>query len=449
MTLSWWHCYEIVSVTFTLNTLLRNYSGDMWQLTYANKRRYLGEVVDKTGRVWQRMLLLLLLLLLGGGGLVSRHRSSESSEFAQRHCIYNIDNKTSSHVITEFPINVSKKIKSKSFEILQNFWYFYKVQWFTRICKKSASFYARESSARYQCITREFGDISLGSLAKYHLRVWRDITREFSEISFESLARYHQWRHFNFFLGGANFFFIFRCHQTIEKLEKKQHFICSNLTLFIVPFFLSLFFLLFFSFFFFFFFLFFLFSFSLGGDGPPLQPPSNDASGYHLRVWRDITREFGEISFESLARYNSVVWRDINREFGEISLETRERVWCYLTSWNIWLIRNWTWFKRLQIENARYFIQKAGFEWIKIRPHVHGSEASCLRTNELVEVCRSAQVPIWLFECQRSGTRSTLEWQRWRWRRVWRWQWWRHQLATGFWEMTWGIFRTVLLSTSG
>ena len=44
-------------------------------------------------------------------------------------------------------------------------------------------------------------------------------------------------------------------HRTIEKLEK-QHFICSNLTLFIVPFFL------FFSFFF----------FSLGGEGPQMTP---------------------------------------------------------------------------------------------------------------------------------------------------------------------------------
>ena len=82
-----------------------------------------------------------------------------------------------------------------------------------------------------------------------------------------------QWRNFNFFLGrGANFFFIFRifrCHQTIEKLEK-PHFICSNLTLFIVPFFLS--FSSFFLFFLFFllFFLFFLFPWGAGGaTGPP------------------------------------------------------------------------------------------------------------------------------------------------------------------------------------
>ena len=67
---------------------------------------------------------------------------------------------------------------------------------------------------------------------------------------------------FQLFLGGANFFFIFQCHRTNEKLEKTALY-CSNSTLFIVPFYLSFFFLLFFSFFF----LFFLFSFSLGGGG--------------------------------------------------------------------------------------------------------------------------------------------------------------------------------------
>ena len=77
-----------------------------------------------------------------------------------------------------------------------------------------------------------------------------------------------QGRHFNFFLGGQ-IFFIFQCHRTIEKLEK-QHFICSNLTLFIVPFFFFLSFSLF-SFTFFFFLSFFLFFFFLGGDAPPPQ----------------------------------------------------------------------------------------------------------------------------------------------------------------------------------
>ena len=68
---------------------------------------------------------------------------------------------------------------------------------------------------------------------------------------------------FQLFLGGQTIFFIFQCHRTVEKLEK-QHFICSNLTLFIVPFFLSFFFIVFLFFCFSFFFLFFFF---LGGGG--------------------------------------------------------------------------------------------------------------------------------------------------------------------------------------
>ena len=88
----------------------------------------------------------------------------------------------------------------------------------------------------------------------------------------------HQGRHFNFFLGGPNFF-LFSNATGLLKNWKKQHFICSNLTLFIVPFFL---FSLFFSFLFFFF---FFFSFTLGGGRrPPQPPPLNDASGMHLYV---------------------------------------------------------------------------------------------------------------------------------------------------------------------
>ena len=61
------------------------------------------------------------------------------------------------------------------------------------------------------------------------------------------------------------FIFIFQSHQTIEK---KPHFICSDLTLFIVPFFL------FFP---------FLFSFSSGrGRRPPA--PSNDAPEDNLTI---------------------------------------------------------------------------------------------------------------------------------------------------------------------
>ena len=78
---------------------------------------------------------------------------------------------------------------------------------------------------------------------------------------------------FQLFLGGGQILFRFFNATGPLKNWKKQHFICSNLTSFIVPFFL------FFSFFLFFlcFFLFFFFSFSLGGRRPP-QPPLNDAS---------------------------------------------------------------------------------------------------------------------------------------------------------------------------
>ena len=83
----------------------------------------------------------------------------------------------------------------------------------------------------------------------------------------------YQGRHFNFYLGGKNFF-IFECHRTIEKLEKKQHFICSNLTLFIVPFFLFFSFFSLFSFF-------LLFFFFLGGGATAPQPLLNDASAIY------------------------------------------------------------------------------------------------------------------------------------------------------------------------
>ena len=102
------------------------------------------------------------------------------------------------------------------------------------------------------------------------------------QILFEQNGNYNfdQGRHFNFLLEGEPiFFYIFQCHRTIEKLEKKQHFICSNLTLFIVPFFLFSSFFLFFLFFFFFF---LFFSFSLGGGGGGRRPPapSNDAHDF-------------------------------------------------------------------------------------------------------------------------------------------------------------------------
>ena len=109
-------------------------------------------------------------------------------------------------------------------------------------------------------------------------RQWRikDFMRGWGGFVHESR---HQGRHFNFFLGGPIFLFIFQCHRTIEKLEK-QHFICSNLTLFIVPFFS--FFLLFFSFFSFFF-SFLLFPWGRRPPSPP-QPPSNDAPARHAPI---------------------------------------------------------------------------------------------------------------------------------------------------------------------
>ena len=73
--------------------------------------------------------------------------------------------------------------------------------------------------------------------------------------------------------GGGQIFLKFFNATRQLKIWKKQHFICSNLTLFVVPFFL---FSLFFSFFLFFLFFlsFFLFFFFLGGGGrrPPSPP---------------------------------------------------------------------------------------------------------------------------------------------------------------------------------
>ena len=77
---------------------------------------------------------------------------------------------------------------------------------------------------------------------------------------------------FQLVLGGANYFLFFNATGLLKNW-KKQHFICSNLTLFIVPFFLSFFFFIFFLSFFFFFF--------LRGRRPPA--PSNDAPGHVLK----------------------------------------------------------------------------------------------------------------------------------------------------------------------
>ena len=67
-----------------------------------------------------------------------------------------------------------------------------------------------------------------------------------------------QGRYFNFFLRGPKFLLFFNATELLKNW-KKQHFICRNLTLFIVPFFFSFFsflslfslFSCFFSFFFF------------------------------------------------------------------------------------------------------------------------------------------------------------------------------------------------------
>ena len=81
---------------------------------------------------------------------------------------------------------------------------------------------------------------------------------------------------FQLFLGRAIFFSM---PPDYWKIEKKQHFICSNLTLFIVPFFLSFFSLFpFFSFFF----------FSLGGDGPPAPLKWRPCPSRGVELWRQV-----------------------------------------------------------------------------------------------------------------------------------------------------------------
>ena len=112
---------------------------------------------------------------------------------------------------------------------------------------------------------------------------------------------------FQLFLGGPKFFLYFSMPPDYWKIGKKQYFICSNLTLFIVPFFLfSRVFLSLFSFFLSDFF-FFLFSFSLGGGGDGLPAPPNDASDSAMYFWLFLTK---------------TVW--VNDNFG--ALETPEGV---------------------------------------------------------------------------------------------------------------------------
>ena len=103
--------------------------------------------------------------------------------------------------------------------------------------------------------------------------------------------------------GGQIFLLFFNATGQL-KIWKKQHFICSNLTLFIVPFFLSFFFLSFF-FFFLFFFLFFFFSFSLGeggGDDPPGPSPLKWRPCYYS----DLRGQKENVTFE---RYEYKLWQ--------------------------------------------------------------------------------------------------------------------------------------------
>ena len=115
------------------------------------------------------------------------------------------------------------------------------------------------------------------------------------------------WRHFNFFVGGQIFFY-FSMPPDYWKIGKKQLFICSNLTLFIVPFFLSFFFFFFFSLFSFFSFFFFFF---LGGRRPPAplkwRPWSSDlaimvtkttSNIFLYHVLQTVCIEAGEVGWE-------------------------------------------------------------------------------------------------------------------------------------------------------
>ena len=97
---------------------------------------------------------------------------------------------------------------------------------------------------------------------------------------------------FQLFLGGPKIFLFFSATGLLKNW-KKQHFICSNLTLFIAPFFLS--FLSLFSFLSFFF-SFFLFPW--GGRRPPSPPQMTP-----LNRWP--TNTFDEYSFQPCTHTDS------------------------------------------------------------------------------------------------------------------------------------------------
>ena len=112
------------------------------------------------------------------------------------------------------------------------------------------------------------------------------------------------------FSWGPKFFYIFQCHRTNWK---KQHFICSNLTLFIVPFFFLSFFLFSFSFFFFsfFFFFFFLISVYLRGATAPSPHKCRLWSEYQGRSQRrvDSICEGYQIRECTASEYQGRSWR--------------------------------------------------------------------------------------------------------------------------------------------
>ena len=106
--------------------------------------------------------------------------------------------------------------------------------------------------------------------SKYSLRAYIIVWADFQTSPSTCLWK-DQERHFNFFLRGK-FFLYFSMPLDYWKIGRKQHFICSNLTLSIVPFFLFFSFFSLFFLFFLFFLSFFLFFFFLGGDALPAPP---------------------------------------------------------------------------------------------------------------------------------------------------------------------------------
>ena len=98
----------------------------------------------------------------------------------------------------------------------------------------------------------------------------------FKKKIFQKKKKFSNFQNFQNFKIIPKFFLFFNATGLLKNW-KKQHFICSNLTLFIVPFFLS-----FFPFFLFFL-SFFLFSWGAtatqqpSNDGPAPNPPTNQA----------------------------------------------------------------------------------------------------------------------------------------------------------------------------